>query len=49
MKDRHEIQKVSLLQILIVILMAGLIVLTGVLFNDYFSIMPHDLFGSTPH
>lgn len=48
-KDRHEIQKVSLLQILIVILMAGLIVLTGVLFNDYFSIMPHDLFGSTPH
>ncbi|HOW31220.1 MAG TPA: DUF4395 domain-containing protein [Bacteroidales bacterium] len=48
-KDRHEIQKVSLFQLLLVVNMIAFILLVGYLFNDYFSIMPHDLFGSTPH
>ncbi len=48
-KDRHEIQKVSLFQLLLVVIMIAFILLVGYLFNDYFSIMPHDLFGSTPH
>jgi hypothetical protein len=45
-KDKHEIQKVSWIQLLVVLAIAGLVVLTGFLFNDFFSIMPHDLFGS---
>lgn len=48
-KDRHEIQKVSLFQVLIVFLLAALIVLMGFLFNDYFTIKPHDLFGGDLH
>lgn len=45
-KDKHEIQKVSMIQLLVVLAIAGLVVLTGFLFNDFFSIAPHDLFGS---
>jgi len=48
-KDRHEIQKVSLFQLMIVVLMIVFVLLAGYLFNDYFSIKPHDLFGSSPH
>jgi hypothetical protein len=44
-KDKHEIQKVSWTQLLVVLAMAGLVILIGFLFNDFFSIKPHDLFG----
>lgn len=45
-KDKHEIQKVTWIQILVVIAIIGLVVLMGFLFNDFFSIKPHALFGS---
>ncbi|MFT3843970.1 MAG: DUF4395 domain-containing protein [Lacibacter sp.] len=45
-KDRHEIQKVSLKQLLIILAMIALVVLVAFFFNDFFSIKPHDLFGS---
>jgi hypothetical protein len=45
-KDRHEIQKVNLLQVLAVLAMAAVVVLIVFLFNDFFSIKPHALFGS---
>jgi len=45
-KDKHEIQKVSFIQILVVLALAVFVVLIGFLFNDFFSIKPHDLFGS---
>ena len=45
-KDKHEIQKTSLLQILVVLAMVGFVVLIAYLFNDYFLVKPHDLFGS---
>jgi hypothetical protein len=48
-KDMHEIQKVTLKQILIVLMIAGTVVLIAYLFNDFFSIKPHDLFGSVNH
>lgn len=48
-KDKHEIQKVSLLQILVVLAMIGFVILVGFLFNDYFLVKPHDLFGSISH
>ncbi len=44
-KDRHEIQKSSWGQFFIVIAFVAFIVLTVVLFNDYFSQPPFDLFG----
>jgi hypothetical protein len=44
-KNKHEIQKVSLNQILVVLALAGFIVVIGLLFSDFFSIKPHDLFG----
>lgn len=47
-KSRHEIQKTSFLQILMVLGMAGFLVLVSLLFNDFFSIKPHDLFGNLP-
>ncbi len=46
LKNKHEIQKVSLIQILVVLTMVGLVVLIGFLFNDFFCVKPHDLFGS---
>lgn len=46
-KNKHDIQKISFLQILFVLGMVGIVVLIAVLFNDFFSIKPHDLFGGT--
>lgn len=45
-KDRHEIQKTSLIQLLIVGGFIAFIFLTSYFFNDYFSVQPHDLFGA---
>ena len=45
-KDKHEIQKVTLLQILVVLAMVAVVVLLVFLFNDYFSVKPHALFGT---
>lgn len=44
-KSRHDIQKTSWVQILIVFAFIGFIVLTVILFNDFFSVKPFDLFG----
>jgi hypothetical protein len=44
-KDKHEIQKVNLLQLLIVVALAALVVLAAFTLNDWFSIKPHDLFN----
>lgn len=44
-KDKHEIQKVTWSQIFVIIIVIALVVLMGFLFNDFFSIKPHDLFG----
>lgn len=44
-KSRHEIQKTSWTQVLIVIGFIAFIVLTFVFFHDYFSSPPFDLFG----
>jgi len=44
-KNKHDIQKVSFMQILFLLGMVGLIILIGFMFNDFFSIKPHDLFG----
>lgn len=43
-KDRHEIQKINFIQILIVILTVGFVILLAFLFNEYFLIKPHALF-----
>ncbi len=43
-KEKHEIQKVSITQILALIAFIGFIVLTVVLMKDSFSEKPHDLF-----
>ncbi len=43
-KNKHNIQKISLLQILIVISMVGFIILMTILFHDFFIIKPHSLF-----
>jgi len=43
-KDRHEIQKTSWTQILIVLGFIAFIVLSVMLFNDAFSVKPQDLF-----
>ena len=48
-KNKHEIQKISWLQIIVVLGMVGLVILIGFLFNDFFSIKPHDLFGRVQH
>lgn len=48
-KNKHEIQKVSFMQILFLLGMVGLIILIGFMFNDFFSVKPHDLFGSIEH
>jgi len=48
-KDRHDIQKTSFIQILIVIAMVGFIILLTFLLNDFFSVKPHDLFGNGAH
>jgi len=45
-KDRHAIQKVSLVQVLILLATAGLVVLLSFLVNDFFAVKAHSLFGS---
>ena len=44
-KDRHEIQKISVSQFLIVLAFVGWIVLSVFLLKDYYSEKPFDLFG----
>lgn len=44
-KDRHEIQKTSVVQLLIVLAFIGWIVLSVVLFQDFYAEKPFDLFG----
>ena len=44
-KDRHDIQKISRNQWLILLGFIAFIVLTIVLFNDFYSRQPFDLFG----
>jgi hypothetical protein len=48
-KHKHDIQKTSWMQILIVLAMVGAVILVGFFFNDFFSIKPHDLFGTVQH
>lgn len=43
-KDRQEIQKTSKLQLLVVLAFIAFVVLTVFLFNDNYSIEPHNLF-----
>lgn len=45
-KNKHDIQKTSFLQIIIVLAMIGFVILMAFLFNDFFSVKPHDLFGT---
>jgi hypothetical protein len=44
-KNKHDIQKISFLQIIIVLAMIGFVILMAMLFNDFFSVKPHALFG----
>jgi hypothetical protein len=44
-KSRHDIQKTSLFQMLIVLAFIGFIVFTAYFFNDVFVQPPFDLFG----
>lgn len=44
-KDRHEIQKVNAVQLLVVLGMIVLVVLLTFLVNDFFLVKPHNLFG----
>ncbi len=44
--DRHAIQSVSLVQVLILLATAGLVVLLAFLVNDFFAVKAHPLFGS---
>jgi hypothetical protein len=45
-KDKHEIQKITFVQILIVLAMVGFMILLAILFKDFFSVKPHALFES---
>jgi hypothetical protein len=49
LKDRQEIQKTSIIQLLIVFAFIGWIVLTVFLFKDFYSEKPFDLFGLEKH
>jgi hypothetical protein len=44
-KSKQDIQRTSRAQLLIVFVFVAFIFLASWLFNDYFSIQPHDLFG----
>ncbi len=44
-KDRHQIQKISLSQLFIVLAFAAFIVLIGLMFNNNFKEKPHNLFN----
>ncbi len=48
-KNKHEIQKTSFVHILIILATIGFVVLVAFLFNDFFSVKPHDLFGNIEH
>jgi len=48
-KNKHNIQKISFLQILVVLAAVSLVILMVILFNDFFSVKPHDLFGVGVH
>jgi len=48
-KDRHEIQKTSKIQLLVVLAFIGWIVLSVVLFQDFYAEKPFDLFGLETH
>lgn len=48
-KSRHDIQKTSVSQLLIVLAFVGFIVATVILFNDTFVQPPFDLFGLESH
>lgn len=43
--DKQDIQKTSMSQILVVLVFIAFMILTAVLFNDYFSQVPYDLLG----
>ena len=47
-RSRHDIQKTSWLQLLIVLAFAAFIFLAAFFFNDHFSKKPYDLFGVQP-
>jgi hypothetical protein len=44
-KAKQDIQKISGTQVFIIFAFIGFIVLVGILFNDFFSKSPYDLFG----
>src|SRR5258706_3784208 len=44
-RSKQEIQKISKVQLLIVLAFIGFVFLTAFLFNDYFSKHPYELFG----
>lgn len=46
--EKQDIQKVSMAQMLVVLAFIAFIVLTVVIFNDYFSQEPYDLLGVNP-
>lgn len=48
-KNKHDIQKTSWMQIFIVLAMVGVVFLIGFFFHEFFSIKPHDLFGNIEH
>lgn len=48
-KDRHEIQKTSVAQFLIVLAFIGWIVLSVFIFKDFYAEKPFDLFGTEAH
>jgi len=48
-KHKHDIQKTSWKQILIVLAMIGVVFLIGFFFHEFFSIKPYDLFGNVGH
>jgi len=43
--SKQDIQKTSMIQMLVVVAFIGYIILTAIYFNDYFSIKPYDLLG----
>ena len=45
-KSKHDIQKTSKVQLLVVFAFIGFVFLTALLLNDYFSRQPYDLFGT---
>jgi hypothetical protein len=50
-KAKHDIQKISWVQIVIVLGFIALIVIMAYLFNEFFSLKPNlwDVFNSAPH